>query len=103
MIITLFLPQGGNFRLQVNGRTFCHAFLTNIPKYCECAALCWSPTCVSIQDLAAVGEQLKHFELAAIGGHHDVAVVFAQELHVQHLVAVTYKLRAGGWGVGGTH
>lgn len=65
---------------------------------CRCAAPCWRLTCVSVQDLAAVGEQLEHFELAAVGGHHDVAVVFAQELHVQHLVAVAHKLRRGKTG-----
>lgn len=48
---------------------------------------------MSVQNLAAVGEQLEDFELAAVGGHHDVAVVFAQELHVQHLIAVAHKLR----------
>lgn len=60
------------------------------------AAPCWRLTCVSIKDLAAVCEQLKHLQLAAVGGDHDVAVVFAQELHVQHLVVVADKLR--GWG-----
>lgn len=53
-------------------------------------------TRVSVQDLAAVSEQLEHLQLAAVGGHHDVAVVFAQKLHVQHLVAVTHKLWGGG-------
>lgn len=57
------------------------------------AAPCWRRTCVSVKDLAAVGEQLKHLQLAAVGGDHDVAVVFAQELHVQHLVVVADKLR----------
>ena len=52
-------------------------------------------TCVSVEDLAAVGEQLKHLDLAAVGGHHDVTV-FTQELHIQHLVVVTHKLREGG-------
>lgn len=63
---------------------------------CRCththAALCWGLTCVSVEDLAAVGEQLEHLQLAAVGGHHDVAVVFTQKLHVQHLVIVTHKL-----------
>lgn len=49
-----------------------------------------------IKDLAAVVEQLKHLQLTAVGGDHDVAVVFAQELHVQNLVAVADKLRGGG-------
>lgn len=49
-------------------------------------------TCVSVQDLAAVGEQLEHLQLAAVGGHHDVAVVFTHKLHVQHLVTVTHEL-----------
>lgn len=70
------------------------SFQTNGPDYCQRAAPCWWLTCVSVQDLAAVGEQLEHFELAAVSGHHDVAVVFAQELHVQHLVAVAHKLAA---------
>lgn len=48
-----------------------------------------------IEDLAAVVEQLKHFQLTAVGGDHYVAVVFAQELHVQNLVAVADKLRGG--------
>lgn len=48
---------------------------------------------MSVEDLAAVGEQLKHFQLAAVGGHHDVIVTFTQELHVQHLVVVTHKLQ----------
>lgn len=48
-----------------------------------------------IKDLAAVVEQLKHFQLTAVGGDHYVAVVFAQELHVQNLVAVADKLRGG--------
>lgn len=56
---------------------------------------------MSVQDLAAVGEQLEHFELAAVGGHHDVAVVFAQELDVQHLVAVAHKLVEVGGEEGG--
>jgi len=48
---------------------------------------------VSVQDLAAVGQELKHLELAAVGGHHDVAVVLPQELHVQNLVVVAHKLQ----------
>lgn len=60
------------------------------------AAPCWRRTCVPVKDLAAVGEQLKHLQLAAVGGDHDVAVVFAQELHVQHLVVVADKLREPG-------
>lgn len=47
---------------------------------------------MSVEDLAAVGEQLKHLQLAAVGGHHNVAVAFAQELHVQYLIVVTDKL-----------
>lgn len=57
------------------------------------AALCWSLTCVSIENLAAVGEQLEDLQLTAVSGHHDVSVIFTQELHVQHLVVVTHKLR----------
>ncbi len=52
---------------------------------------------MSVEDLAAVGEKLKHLQLAAVGGHHDVAVVFTQKLDVQHLVTVAHKLREGGW------
>lgn len=48
---------------------------------------------MSVEDLAAVGEQLKHLQLAAVGGHHDVTVPFAQELHVQHLVVISHKLQ----------
>ena len=48
-----------------------------------------------VEDLAAVGEQLKHLDLAAVGGHHDVSV-FTQELHIQHLIIVAHKLREGG-------
>lgn len=59
------------------------------------AALCWWLTCVSVQDLAAVGEQLEHLELAAVGRHHDVAVAFTQKLHVQHFVIVSHKLWEG--------
>lgn len=55
-----------------------------------------SLTCVSVQDLAAVGQELEHLELAAVGGHHDVAVLLPQELHVQDLVVVAHKLQAGG-------
>lgn len=59
----------------------------------QVAAPCWYLTCVSIKDLAAVVEQLKHLQLTAVGGDDDVAVIFAQELHVQNLVAVANKLR----------
>lgn len=59
-------------------------------------ALCWRLTCVSVEDLAAVGEQLKNLQLAAVGGHHDVTVTFSQELHVQHLVTVAHKLKREG-------
>lgn len=59
------------------------------------AATCWWLTRVSIKHLAAVGEQLKHLQLAAVGGDHNVAVVFTQELHVQHLVIVADKLWGG--------
>lgn len=45
------------------------------------------------EDLTAVGEQLKHLQLAAVCGHHNVTVVLTQELHVQHLVTVTHKLQ----------
>jgi hypothetical protein len=47
---------------------------------------------VSIQDLAAVSQELKHLELTAVGGHHDVAVVLPQELHVQNFIIVAHKL-----------
>lgn len=50
---------------------------------------------MSRKDLAAVVEQLKHFQLAAVGGDDDVAVIFSQELHVQNLVTVANKLRGG--------
>lgn len=56
------------------------------------AAICWRLTRVPVEDLAGVGEQLEHFELAAVGGHHYVAVVLTQEFHVQHLVTVAHKL-----------
>lgn len=32
---------------------------------------------MSVEDLAAVVEQLKHLQLTAVGGDDDVAVVFA--------------------------
>ena len=51
-----------------------------------------SLTCVSIQDLAAVCQELKHLELTAVGGHHDVAVVLPQELHVQNFIIVANEL-----------
>ena len=54
---------------------------------------CNSLTCVSIQDLAAVGQELKHLELTAIGGRHDVAVILPQELDIQNLVVVANKLQ----------
>lgn len=48
---------------------------------------------MSVEDLAAVGEQLKHFQLAAVGGHHNVTVTLTQELHIQHFIIVTHKLQ----------
>lgn len=60
---------------------------------CTYTAICWWLTCVSVKDLAAVGEQLKHLQLAAVGGHHNVAVSFPQKLHVQHLIIITHKLQ----------
>ena len=51
-----------------------------------------SLTCVSIQDLAAVGQELKHLELTAVGGHHDVAVVLPKELHIQNFIIVAHEL-----------
>lgn len=49
-------------------------------------------TCVSIEDLAAAGGQIKDLQLWTVGGHHNVAVLFAQELHIQNVVIVPYKL-----------
>lgn len=60
-----------------------------------CAAPCWRLTWVSVQDLAGVGEQLKHFKLAAVSGHHDVTVAFTHELDIEHFIAVAHKLKEG--------
>lgn len=51
---------------------------------------------MSVEDLTAVGEQLKHLQLGAVGGYHDVAVPFTQKLHVQHFIVVSHKLGESG-------
>lgn len=51
------------------------------------------PTCVPVQDLAVGRCQLKHLQLGAVGGHNDVRVTRAQELHIQHLLVVSCELQ----------
>ena len=47
---------------------------------------------MSVQNLAAAGGQFEHLQLGAVCCHDDMAVILAQELHVQHLVVVPHKL-----------
>lgn len=51
-----------------------------------------SQTCVAVQDLAVGCCQLKHFQLGAVGGHNNVGVTRAQELHIQNLLVVSCEL-----------
>lgn len=52
-----------------------------------------SLTCVAVQDLAVGCCQLKHFQLGAVGGHNNVRVTRAQELHIQNLLVVSCELQ----------
>lgn len=60
---------------------------------------CWSATywplltCVSVENLAAVGGQLKHLELRAVCRHYYVTVLFSQEPHIQDVIIIAHKLQ----------